>query len=135
MNVSSSLSFFIILALLIPIILVMLDILQIDEITITAMLVFWGMMLYVDISFTIKNKKFIKYESSFVLSFFAKKMKLFYAVLLTILCEITIVILSPFVFVHNFDVQIIGIVSCIVGIIHIDGLYKTRKFINAHNTL
>jgi len=91
------------------------------------------MMLCVDISYTIKNKKFLKYESSFVLSFFVKKIKLQYAVLLTILCEVMIVVLSPFVFTHSFDVQIIGIVSCIVGIIHIDGFLKTRKFIIAHN--
>ena len=91
-------------------------------------------MLYIDISFTIKNKKFIKYESSFVLSFFAKKMKLQYAVLLTMLCEITIVILSPFIFVHTWDMQIIGIVGMVIGIIHIDGFLKTRKFIT-RNTL
>jgi len=127
------LSFFIILALLIPIILSIFDILQLDEITIIVMLLFWWMMLCVDISFTIKNKKFLKYESSFVFSFFVKKTKLFYAVLLTVLFEIGIVVLSPFVFIHNFDVQIMGIVSCIVGIIHIDGFLKTRKFINARN--
>ncbi len=92
-------------------------------------------MLSFDISFTIKNKKFLKYESSFVLSFFVKKTKLFYAVLLTVLFEVMIVVLSPFVFVHIFDVQIIGIVSVIVGIVHIDGFLKTRKFIIAHNTL
>ncbi len=128
-----ALSFFIILALLIPIILSILNILQIDNIVVGMMLVFWIVMLYIDISFTIKNKKFLKYESSFVLSFFYKKIKLQYAVLSTILCEICIVVLSPFVFVHNFDVQIIGIVSCIVGIIHIDGYTKTRKFTIAHN--
>jgi len=97
------------------------------------MLVFWGMMLCVDISFTIKNKNFLKYESSFVLSFFVKKMKLSYAVLLTILCEMIIIVLSPFVFVHTFDIEIMGIVSCIVGIVHIDGFLKTRRFIIAHN--
>ena len=118
---------------MIPIILSILDILQLDENTISIMLIFWILMLYVDISYTIKNKKFLKYESSFVLSFFYKKMKLSHAVLLTILCEIIIVALSPFVFVHKFDIEIMGIVSCIVGIIHIDGFLKTRKFIIAHN--
>jgi len=113
----------------------MFDILALDSIVISAMLVFWIAMLYVDISYTIKNKKFLKYESSFVFSFFVKKMKLFYAVLLTVLFEMGIVVLSPFIFVHSFDVQIIGIVSMIVGIIHIDGFLKTRKFIIAHNTL
>lgn len=90
-------------------------------------------MLYVDISYTIKNKKFLKYESSFVLSFFVKKMKLFYAVLLTVLFEMGIVVLSSFVFTHTWDVQIVGIVSVVVGIIHIDGCLKNRRFIIAHN--
>ena len=119
---------------MIPIILSILDILQLDENTITAMLVFWILMLFLDISFTIKNKKFLKYESSFAFSFFVKKTKLPYAVLLTILCEITIVVLSPFVFIHAFDIEIMGIVSMVVGVIHIDGFVKTRKFINSYNT-
>ncbi len=92
-------------------------------------------MLSFDISFTIKNKKFLKYESSFILSFFVRKTKLFYAVPLTILCEIGLVVSSSFVFVHTWDIEIISIISVIVGIIHIDGLLKTRKFIIAHNTL
>jgi len=130
----SSLSFFIILILLlIPIILVTLDILALDDIVVGIMLVFWIVMLYVDISYTIKNKKFLKYESSFVLSFFVKKMKLFYAVLLTVLFEMGIVVLSSFVFTHTWDVQIVGIVSVVVGIIHIDGCLKNRRFIIAHN--
>ncbi len=111
----------------------MLDIIQLDENTISIMLVFWIVMLSLDISFTIKHKKFLKYESSFVFSFFLKKTKLFHAVLLTILCEISLVVSSSFVFVHSFDIQIISIVGVIVGIIHIDGLYKTRKFVIAHN--
>ncbi len=106
----------------------MLGILQLDENAITVMLVFWIVMLSLDISFTIKNKKFLKYESSFILGFFVRKMKLFYAVLLTILCEGIIVVSSSFVFVHTFDIEIISIVSVIVGIIHIDGFYKTKKF-------
>ncbi len=112
----------------------MLDILQLDDIVVILMMIFWGMMLSLDISLTVKNKKFLKYESSFILSFFAKKMKLFHAVLFTILCEIGLVVSSSFVFVHTWDIQIIGIVSVIVGIIHIDGFLKTRKFIIAHNT-
>ncbi len=133
---AAHLSLFIILLLfMIPIILSILDILALDENTITVMLIFWIAMLSFDISFTIKNKKFLKYESSFVLSFFVKKTRLQYAVLLTILCEVMMVVLSPFVFIHTWDVQIMGIVSLIVGIIHIDGFLKTRKFIIAHNTL
>jgi len=111
----------------------MLDILLLDENIIIVMLVFWGIMLSLDITFTIKHKKFLKYESSFVFSFFLRKTKLFYAVPLTILCEISLVVSSSFVLIHSWDVQIIGIVSCIVGIIHIDGFYKTRKFIIACN--
>ena len=133
MNVSSLSFFIILLLLLIPIILVTLDILTLDDIIIGIMLVFWIVMLYVDISYTIKNKKFLKYESSFVFSFFYKKTKLPYAVLLTIITEIGIVVLSPFIFVHEFDIEIIGIVSMVVGIIHIDGFLKTRKFIIARN--
>ncbi len=111
----------------------MLDIIQLDENTISIMLVFWIVMLSLDISFTIKNKKFLKYESSFILSFFVKKTKLFYAIPLTILCEISLVVSSSFVLIHSWDIQIISIVSVVVGIIHIDGLYKTRKFVIAHN--
>ena len=134
MNLPVYLSFFILpILFVIPIILVMLDILQLDNIVVTIMMIFWGMMLSLDILFTIKNKKFLKYESSFILSFFVRKTKLFYAVLFTILCEISLVVSSSFVFVHTWDVQIVGIVSMIVGIIHIDGLYKTRKFIISRN--
>jgi len=128
------LSFFIIIPLLlIPIILSILDIIQLNDITITVMILFWILMMSIDVSFTIKNKKFLKYESSFVLNFFVKKMKLSYAVLFTILCEIGIVVSSSFIFTHTWDMQIISIVSAVVGIIHIDGLYKTRKFLIAHN--
>jgi len=129
-----SLSFFILpILFVIPIILVMLDILQLDDTVVTIIMIFWGIMLSLDISFTIKNKKFLRYESSFILSFFVRKTKLFYAVPLTILCEIGLVVSSSFVLIHTWDIEIISIVSVIVGIVHTDGLYKTRKFIIAHN--
>jgi len=97
------------------------------------MLVFWIVMLSLDISYTIKNKKFLRYESSFILSYIIQKTKLQYAVLFTVLCEMCIILSSPFIFIHSRDVQIIGIVSCVVGIIHIDGFLKSRKFIITHN--
>lgn len=131
---ASSLSFFILpILFMIPIMLVILDILQLDNIVVGIMLVFWIIMLYIDISYTIKNKKFLKYESSFILSFFVKKTKLFYAISLTILCEIGLVGLSSFVFVHTFDMQITSIVGMTVGMIHIVGFYQTKKFINSYN--
>jgi len=134
LNLPAYLSFFIILLLLvIPIILSILDILVLDNMVIVGMIIFWIVMLSLDISFTIKNKKFLRYESSFVFSFFYKKIQLQYAVPLTILCEVMIVVSSPFVFIHSWNIQIISIVSVIVGVIHIDGFYKTRKFIIAHN--
>ena len=109
------------------------DIIQLDSMVVGVMIVFWLIMMFFDLLLIIRNKKFLKYENSIVLNFFVKKMKLPYVVLFTILCEGIIVILSPFVFIHKFDIEIMGMVSVIVGIIHIDGLYKTRKFIIAHN--
>jgi len=97
------------------------------------MIIFWVSMMLFDISYTMSNKKFLKYESSFILGFFVQKMRLSYAIPLTILCEISIILSSSFIFTHSWDISIISIVGMIVGIIHIDGLYKTRKFVIARN--
>ena len=90
-------------------------------------------MMAFDLLYTLKHKKFLKYETSFILSFYYKKTRLSYAVLLTILSEIGLVFVSSFIFVHKFDVEIIAIVALLVGLIHIVGFCETRKFILSHN--
>ena len=119
--------------LLVPIILSILGILQLDNTVMIGLIVFWIVMMILDISVIGRNEKYLKYETSFILTFFYKKTNLRYAIILTILSEIGLIVLSSFVFVHSFDIQIMAIFCGFVGLIHIDGFYKTKKFIRCYN--
>ena len=119
--------------LLIPIILSILGILQLDNTVMIGLIMFWIIMMILDISVIGRNEKYLKYETSFILTFFYKKTNLRYAIILTILSEIGLIVLSSFVFVHSFDIQIMSIFCGFVGMIHIDGFYKTRNFIRHYN--
>ena len=119
--------------IMVPIILSILGILQLDNFTIIILVVFWGLMMILDISLIAANEKYLKHETSIILCFFYKKTSLKNAILFTIISEIGLIALSSFVFVHSFDVQIMGIFCGFVGLVHIDGFYKTRKFMKQNN--
>lgn len=118
---------------MIVIILSILGLLELDNFVMVSLGMFWGIMMVIDISLIGRNEKYLKYENSFILTFFYKKTNLRYAIILTILTEIGLIVISSLIFVHNFDVQIMSIFCGFVGIIHIEGFYKTRKFIKSHN--
>lgn len=88
-------------------------------------------MMLMDISLIGRNEKYMKYENSMTLTFFYKKTNLKISIILTILTEICLIIIISFSFTYRFDLGIMSILCGFVGIVHIDGFYKTRKFITS----
>lgn len=97
-----------------------------------SMIVFWGIALYADISFTVKNKHLIRYEQTSILSVFLKKFSLKNATTLTLVSECTIVIISSIIILHKWDFEFTALTCLFVGIIHTSGFYSNKKFVT-HN--
>ena len=91
---------------------------------------FWLAACGADMAYTVRYSRFLsKHERSFTLRVLAGRLRLVYAVPAALVVESALVVSSPFLVVHGWDPEFVGVAAVLVGMVHLSGLAESASFV------
>ena len=81
-------------------------------------------------AYTVRHRRFLsRHEQSPVLRILAGRLCIRYAVATALAIEAALVISSPFLVTHGWDLGFLGVAAVLTGVIHLSGFVESRSFV------
>jgi len=93
---------------------------------------FWLAACGIDMAYTVRHRQFLsRYEQSPVLRILAGRLRIRYAVPAALAMEAALVVFSPFLVAHRWDLEFLGVAAVLTGVVHLSGLAESRSFVRS----